>query len=281
MRRKPSIPTHSPHFSQESAKMTFFRHADVCNGGAVRAAPKCRKHPVFPAWSRGRQNNFDKKILNLESPTPILTSQFPPEPPKMTFPGTATSQTAAPCARRTASMGVPCSPMACAGVNLNLQTICLMWSPPTGFPQHVLSPPFSPNPRLNLALLVANVPVASPHSPNSLSVSPGRTHRRLLHLHRLSTRALRSMWTRFGAFRLSSPVGELHVLASAGCLGYAPADYLSPHPTISTHAAVYSVHGAQFASPFVLINSCPLPLATQTSSAMGAISHCRLWQWNH
>ena len=219
--------------------------------------------------------------MNLESPTPILTSQFPPEPPKMTFPGTATSQTAAPCARRTASMGVPCSPMACAGVKLNLQTICLMWSPPTGFPQHVLSPPFSPNPRLNLALLVANVPVASPHSPNSLSVSPGRTHRRLLHLHRLSTRALRSMWTRFGAFRLSSPVGELHVLASAGCLGYAPADYLSPHPTISTHAAVYSVHGAQFASPFVLINPCPLPLATQTSSAMGAISHCRLWQWNH
>ena len=61
MRRKPSIPTHSPHFSQESAKMTFFRHADVCNGGAVRAAPKCRKHPVFPAWSRGRQTNFEKK----------------------------------------------------------------------------------------------------------------------------------------------------------------------------------------------------------------------------
>ena len=85
MRRKPSIPTHSPHFSQESAKMTFFWHGHACNGGAVRAAPGSRKHPVFPAWSRGRQTNFDKKILNLESPTPVLTSQFRPEPPKMTF----------------------------------------------------------------------------------------------------------------------------------------------------------------------------------------------------
>jgi len=85
VRRKPSVPTHSPHFPQESAKKTFFWHGDACNGGAVREAPKCRKHPVFPAWSRGRQTNFDKNIFNLESPTPIHTSQFPPEPPKMTF----------------------------------------------------------------------------------------------------------------------------------------------------------------------------------------------------
>ena len=110
------------------------------------------------------------------------------------------------------------------------------------------------------ALLVANVPVASPHAPNSLSVS-WRSHRRFVNLHRLSTRALRSTWTRFGAFRYGSLVGELSDLANAGCLGYAPADYLFPHPTISTHAAVYSVPGAQLASHLVLINPCPLPLS--------------------
>ena len=135
-----------------------------------------------------------------------------------------------------------------------------MWSPATGFPQNVFSPPFAPNLRLNLALLVANVPAASPRVPDSLSVS-WRAARRFLNHRRLSTRALRSTWTRFGAFRLSSLVGELRDLANAGCLGYAPADYLFPHPTISTHAAVYSVPGAQFASHFVLINPCPLPRA--------------------
>jgi hypothetical protein len=76
MRRKPSIPSHSPQFPQESTKKTFFRHGDVGNGGAVRAALTCRKHPVFPAGSRGRQTNFAKRILSVESPTPILTSHF-------------------------------------------------------------------------------------------------------------------------------------------------------------------------------------------------------------
>jgi hypothetical protein len=85
VQRKPSIPPHSPQFHPESAKMTFFRHGDASNGGAVRAAPRCRKHPVFPAWSRPRQTNFHKKIFNLESPAPIQTSQFAPESPRMTF----------------------------------------------------------------------------------------------------------------------------------------------------------------------------------------------------
>jgi hypothetical protein len=69
----------------ESAKLTFSWHGHASDGGAVRAVPRCRKHPVFPAWSRPRQTKFAKKTFNLESPTPILTSQFPPEPPKMMF----------------------------------------------------------------------------------------------------------------------------------------------------------------------------------------------------
>jgi len=40
---------------------------------------------VFPAWSRPREIKIAQKIFNLQSPTPILTSKFPPEPPKMTF----------------------------------------------------------------------------------------------------------------------------------------------------------------------------------------------------
>ena len=82
---KHSITTDSPQFSQESAKMTFFRHADACNGGAVRAAATCRKHHVFYAGSRGRQTNFPKTMLNVEPINTIHTSQFPPEPPSMTF----------------------------------------------------------------------------------------------------------------------------------------------------------------------------------------------------
>ena len=49
--------------------------------------------------------------------------------------------------------------------NENTHTNCWFWSPLTDFPIHVLSPPFSPNRRLNLALLVANVPDASPPRP--------------------------------------------------------------------------------------------------------------------
>ena len=54
--------------------------------GAVRAAPTRAGCAVFPAWSRGRQTNFARKILNVEPlDTTIHTSQFPPEPPKITF----------------------------------------------------------------------------------------------------------------------------------------------------------------------------------------------------
>jgi hypothetical protein len=42
VRMEPSIPTHSPQFRPESAKMTFFRQWDAYDGGAVRAAPGSR-----------------------------------------------------------------------------------------------------------------------------------------------------------------------------------------------------------------------------------------------
>ena len=85
VRYKHTFFPHSPQFPPESPKMAFFWHADAHNCGAVRAAPTRAGCAVFPAWSRGRQTSFARKILNVEPLNTIHTSQFPPEPPKMTF----------------------------------------------------------------------------------------------------------------------------------------------------------------------------------------------------
>ena len=71
--------------SSRIAQNGVFWHADAHNCGAVRAAPTRAECAVFPAWSRGRQTSFARKILNVEPLNSIHTSQFPPEPPKMTF----------------------------------------------------------------------------------------------------------------------------------------------------------------------------------------------------
>jgi hypothetical protein len=52
--------------------MTFFRHGDASNGGAVRAAPIRSVLVGIAAGARGRQTKKTKKILNLEPPRPIL-----------------------------------------------------------------------------------------------------------------------------------------------------------------------------------------------------------------
>jgi hypothetical protein len=113
--------------------------------------------------------------------------------------------------------------------------------------------PFSPNLRLNLALLVAiNVPVATPYAnlPQCLLACPSAVLEPSLPQH--SGTAVHVV--PFPSFQVNSLVGELRDLATTWCLGYAPAVHRSLHHTSSTHAAVCSVPGAHFASYLVLIN---------------------------
>ena len=170
------------------------------------AAPCARRPdrasiPCSPRGHAGVKLKLPKKYsIWSRSPTPILTSQFPPDRPKGRFPSTSTRQRAAPCAAPCVSGCSVLLPDGVRGRQTKIANHLLDVEPPNRFSPTRAFTSILPILRLNLALLVANVPVASPRVPNSLSVC-WRAARRFLNLHRLSTRALRSTWTRFGAFR--------------------------------------------------------------------------------